>query len=117
MALYTPVVKAFLTDTGSEVANLGMQVLGGHGYIRANGQEQLVRDARITQIYEGTNGVQAMDFLGRKILADGGRMLKQCTNLIEARVLSKKLDPTLAEFMLPLERSLQAPAGGNRISA
>ncbi len=107
VALYTPVVKAFLTDTGSEVANLGMQVLGGHGYIRANGQEQLVRDARITQIYEGTNGVQAMDFLGRKILSDGGQMLKQCTNQIEAHVLSKKLDPTLAEFMLPLERSLR----------
>ncbi len=68
VALMTPVVKAFLTDTGSEVANLGVQVLGGHGFIRSNGQEQHVRDVRITQIYEGTNGVQAMDLLGRKVL-------------------------------------------------
>jgi hypothetical protein len=68
VALMTPVVKAFLTDCGSEVANLGIQVLGGHGFIRANGQEQYVRDVRITQIYEGTNGVQSMDLLGRKVL-------------------------------------------------
>ena len=68
VALMTPVVKAFLTDVGSEVANLGVQVLGGHGFIRANGQEQYVRDVRITQIYEGTNGVQSMDLLGRKVL-------------------------------------------------
>jgi alkylation response protein AidB-like acyl-CoA dehydrogenase len=68
VALMTPVVKAFLTDCGSDAANLGVQVLGGHGYIRANGQEQFVRDVRITQIYEGTNGVQAMDLLGRKVL-------------------------------------------------
>ncbi len=71
VALMTPVVKAFLTDAGAEVTNLGVQVLGGHGYIRANGQEQLVRDARITQIYEGTNGVQAIDLLGRKVLQLG----------------------------------------------
>ena len=68
VALMTPVVKAFLTDCGSDVANLGVQVLGGHGFIRANGQEQYVRDVRITQIYEGTNGVQSMDLLGRKVL-------------------------------------------------
>ena len=66
--LMTPVVKGFLTDCGSEVANLGIQVLGGHGFIRANGQEQYVRDVRITQLYEGTNGVQAMDLVGRKVL-------------------------------------------------
>lgn len=68
VALLTPVVKAFLTDCGSEVANLGVQVLGGHGFIRGNGQEQHVRDVRITQIYEGTNGIQAADLLGRKII-------------------------------------------------
>jgi butyryl-CoA dehydrogenase len=67
-ALLTPVVKAFLTDCGSESANLGVQVLGGHGFIRGNGQEQYVRDVRITQIYEGTNGIQAADLLGRKVL-------------------------------------------------
>jgi alkylation response protein AidB-like acyl-CoA dehydrogenase len=68
VALLTPVVKAFLTDCGSDVANLGVQVLGGHGFIRGNGQEQYVRDVRITQIYEGTNGIQAADLLGRKVL-------------------------------------------------
>lgn len=75
-ALLTPVVKAFLTDTGLENCVLGQQVLGGHGYIREWGQEQLVRDARIAQIYEGTNGIQALDLLGRKIALDKGAVLK-----------------------------------------
>jgi butyryl-CoA dehydrogenase len=70
-ALMTPVVKAFLTDIGSECASLGVQVWGGHGYMRDNGMEQFVRDVRVTQIYEGTNGVQALDFLGRKVLQLG----------------------------------------------
>lgn len=69
--LCTPVVKAFLTDTAFETCVLGQQVFGGHGYIRAWGQEQLVRDVRITQLYEGTNGIQALDLLGRKVLAGG----------------------------------------------
>jgi butyryl-CoA dehydrogenase len=68
VAMLTPVVKAFLTDCGTDAANLGVQVLGGHGFIRGNGQEQYVRDVRITQIYEGTNGIQAADLLGRKVL-------------------------------------------------
>ena len=70
-ALMTPVVKAFLTDIGSECASLGVQVWGGHGYMRDNGMEQFVRDVRVTQIYEGTNGVQALDLLGRKVLQLG----------------------------------------------
>ena len=76
VSLLTPVVKAFLTDLGSEAANLGVQVWGGHGYIVDNGMEQLVRDARIAQIYEGTNGVQAMDLVGRKLPAHAGRYLR-----------------------------------------
>ena len=76
VALLTPVAKAFLTDKGFDVCVLGQQVYGGHGYIREHGMEQLVRDARITQIYEGTNGIQAMDLIGRKVLADQGAMLK-----------------------------------------
>ena len=71
-ALLTPVVKAFLTDMGFESCVTGQQVLGGHGYIREWGQEQRVRDVRITQIYEGTNGIQALDLLGRKIIANEG---------------------------------------------
>ncbi len=71
-ALLTPVVKAFLTDMGLDSCVNGQQILGGHGYIREWGQEQLVRDVRITQIYEGTNGIQALDLLGRKIVANKG---------------------------------------------
>ena len=73
VALLTPVAKAFMTDNGYEAANLGMQVFGGHGYIREWGMEQLVRDCRISQIYEGTNGIQAIDLLGRKVLMNGAR--------------------------------------------
>lgn len=70
IAFLTPIAKAFFTDIGFEVCNHGVQVLGGHGFIREWGLEQLVRDARIAQIYEGTNGVQAMDLMGRKLLAN-----------------------------------------------
>ena len=70
--LMTPVLKAFGTDMGFEAANLAMQCYGGHGYIRDNGVEQFVRDARINQIYEGANGVQAMDLVGRKLGRKGG---------------------------------------------
>ena len=70
--LMTPVIKAFFTDMGFEAANLAMQCYGGHGYIRDNGVEQFVRDARINQTYEGANGVQAMDLVGRKLGRKGG---------------------------------------------
>lgn len=75
VALLTPIAKAFITDKAFETAVLGQQVFGGHGYIREWGQEQYVRDIRITQIYEGTNGIQAMDLLGRKIVGSEGRLL------------------------------------------
>ncbi|MFP5424531.1 MAG: acyl-CoA dehydrogenase C-terminal domain-containing protein [Gammaproteobacteria bacterium] len=75
VALLTPVAKAFFTDNGLESCVLGQQVFGGHGYIREWGQEQRVRDVRIAQIYEGTNGIQALDLLGRKVVADGGQGL------------------------------------------
>ncbi len=72
VTLLTPVIKAAFSDLGFEAAVLGQQVLGGHGYVREWGMEQLVRDARIAQIYEGTNGVQAMDLVGRKLAMEGG---------------------------------------------
>ncbi|WP_075185042.1 acyl-CoA dehydrogenase C-terminal domain-containing protein [Teredinibacter haidensis] len=75
VALLTPIAKAFLTDRAFDAAVLGQQVFGGHGYIREWGQEQHVRDIRITQIYEGTNGIQAMDLIGRKTLATKGELL------------------------------------------
>ena len=76
VALMTPVVKALFTDFGSEAANLAVQTYGGHGYIREHGVEQFVRDARIAQIYEGTNGVQALDLVGRKLPANMGANLR-----------------------------------------
>ena len=76
VALLTPIAKAFFTDNGLESCVHGQQVFGGHGYIREWGQEQLVRDVRIAQIYEGTNGIQALDLLGRKVVANGGAALR-----------------------------------------
>ena len=70
--MLTPIIKAYFTDMGSECANLAVQTYGGHGFIRENGVEQLVRDARITQLYEGTNGIQALDLVGRKLPMKGG---------------------------------------------
>lgn len=104
VALMTPVVKAFLTDTGSESTNLGLQVLGGHGYMRANGQEQLVRDARITQIYEGTNGVQSLDLLGRKVLHLD--LLKAFRDPSSALLSRLEGNPQLAEFTVPAATAL-----------
>lgn len=76
LGLITPILKGFLTEIGTECANLGIQLWGGHGYIRANGMEQNVRDNRVSQLYEGTTGVQAMDLLGRKIILSKGKPLR-----------------------------------------
>ncbi|MFN4143126.1 acyl-CoA dehydrogenase C-terminal domain-containing protein [Aestuariivirga sp.] len=100
VALMTPVVKAFLTDAGSDVANLGVQVLGGHGFIRANGQEQYVRDVRITQIYEGTNGIQSADLLSRKILHLG--LFGSFAAPVRAFVTAHEEDEQLADILRPL---------------
>ncbi len=83
MALLTPVAKAFFTDKGFESCNHGVQILGGHGYIREWGMEQLVRDAKIAQIYEGTNGIQAQDFLSRKICLDKRELIQELFQLID----------------------------------
>lgn len=76
LAFLTPVCKAFMTDMGLETTSLGVQVFGGHGYIREWGMEQLMRDVRIAQLYEGTNGIQALDLIGRKLTRDKGRMME-----------------------------------------
>jgi hypothetical protein len=83
MALLTPIAKAFFTDKGYESCNLGLQVLGGHGYVREWGLEQLVRDAKIAQIYEGTNGIQAQDLLIRKVCLDKKSLLSKLYQLID----------------------------------
>jgi hypothetical protein len=82
LGLVTPVIKGFLTDKGFKAAVEAQQVFGGHGYIREHGMEQFVRDARITQIYEGTNGIQAMDLVGRKLPKDGGRAVRAFLELV-----------------------------------
>ena len=99
-ALLIPIVKAFFTDVGQEVASLGVQLYGGHGYIREWGMEQLMRDSRITQLYEGTNGIQALDFIRRKLLADGGKELTDLQDELgrwcEARSPDSRLNPLVS---------------------
>ncbi|AJF51785.1 TPA: acyl-CoA dehydrogenase C-terminal domain-containing protein [Pseudomonas aeruginosa] len=104
VALLTPVAKAFFTDTGLESCVLGQQVFGGHGYIREWGQEQLVRDVRIAQIYEGTNGIQALDLMGRKVVANGGLFLSIFSR--EVRAFAAGANAELAEFVTPLLTAL-----------
>ncbi|MBD8826904.1 acyl-CoA dehydrogenase C-terminal domain-containing protein [Pseudomonas sp. CFBP 13602] len=100
VALLTPVAKAFLTDLGLETTVHGQQVFGGHGYIREWGQEQLVRDVRITQIYEGTNGIQALDLMGRKVVGNGGAFYQLFSD--EVRAYAAQADAALQEFAQPL---------------
>ena len=83
MAFLTPIAKAFVTEAGFESANLGVQVYGGHGFIKEWGMEQIVRDARIAMLYEGTTGIQAMDLIGRKVLGSGGKLLLGFTEMID----------------------------------
>lgn len=104
VALLTPVAKAFLTDIGLETTVHGQQVFGGHGYIREWGQEQLVRDVRITQIYEGTNGIQALDLVGRKIVGSDGAFYRLFSD--EVRQFIATADHSLGEFTKPLGDSL-----------
>lgn len=96
VALMIPVIKAFLTDVGFEVTNLALQCYGGHGYIREYGMEQFVRDARIAQIYEGTNGVQAMDLIARKVGEDAGRRPGRFLRLVDADLARARAVPALA---------------------
>ena len=102
--LMTPIVKAFSTDLGLEAAIFGQQILGGHGYIRENGMEQIVRDARIGQIYEGTNGVQALDLLGRKLPADGGAAVHALLGEITAHTAAHPGNPDVTPLARPLEQ-------------
>jgi len=102
LSLLTPIAKAFMTETGVESANLGMQCFGGHGYIREYGMEQIVRDARISTIYEGTTGIQALDLLGRKVLMTQGASLKLFTKKIHLFCQAEIENEAMAEFIKPL---------------
>ena len=99
VALMTPVIKAFCTDVGFEITNLALQCFGGHGYIREYGMEQFVRDARIAQIYEGTNGVQAMDLLGRKVPDGNGRLVRRFVSIVERDLAEVASRPALGPMV------------------
>jgi len=106
-SLLTPIVKAFQTDLGFEATNLGVQVCGGYGYTTEYGMEQLVRDCRITQIYEGTNGVQALDLVGRKMPAHMGRYLRRFFHPVQAFLEAEAGDAEMAEFVEPAAKAFE----------
>lgn len=102
VALLTPIVKAFITDNGWTSTSACMQVFGGHGYIKEWGMEQFVRDARINMIYEGTNTVQSLDLLGRKILSNNGATLKKFGKLVAQLVEEEGVNEKMSEFINPV---------------
>ncbi|PJB72418.1 MAG: acyl-CoA dehydrogenase [Alphaproteobacteria bacterium CG_4_9_14_3_um_filter_47_13] len=105
VALLTPVIKAYQTDMGFEVASLAMQVYGGHGYIREQGIEQYTRDARIAMIYEGTNGIQALDLVGRKMSQGFGRLLRRFFHPVQAYIEVNQSNAKMQEFIFPLAKA------------
>ncbi|MBX9612232.1 MAG: acyl-CoA dehydrogenase C-terminal domain-containing protein [Burkholderiales bacterium] len=102
LSLLTPIVKAFLTDNGHIATNACMQVFGGHGYIKEWGMEQFVRDNRINMIYEGTNTIQSLDLLGRKVLSNNGATLQKFGKLVGRLVAEEGVNEKMAEFINPL---------------
>ncbi|MDO5648178.1 acyl-CoA dehydrogenase C-terminal domain-containing protein [Paracoccus sp. (in: a-proteobacteria)] len=113
ISLLTPVIKGFLTDKGFDTTVLAQQVYGGHGYIEEHGMSQFVRDARITMIYEGANGVQALDLVGRKLAQDGGKHIMAFFQMIRDFCKEHGDGPLAADFIAPLKaasKDLQAAA-------
>jgi len=106
LGLMTPVIKGVFTDKGFENAVNAQQVLGGHGYIEEWGMSQFVRDARITQIYEGANGIQAMDLVGRKLGKDGGRAVMAFFNEVGAFCQENAADEALKPYIAPVQQAL-----------
>lgn len=106
IGLLTPVIKAYFTDQGYENATNAQQCLGGHGYIREWGLEQFVRDARIAMIYEGTNGIQALDLVGRKLALKGGRALRAYMEILKGFIAGETATDGMAEFVDPLRRAV-----------
>ena len=107
VALLTPVAKAFLTDRGLESCILGQQIFGGHGFIREWGQEQLVRDCRITQIYEGTNGIQALDLMGRKVVGSQGKLYELFAQDVTRFLEDNRDNEALRPFLEPLAAAVE----------
>jgi acyl-CoA dehydrogenase len=106
MGLMTPVIKGVLTDLGFANTVLAQQVFGGHGYIAEHGMEQFVRDARISMIYEGANGIQALDLVGRKLPKDGGRALRAFFAEVTGYIAERGADPAMAPYIKPLGHAL-----------
>jgi alkylation response protein AidB-like acyl-CoA dehydrogenase len=106
VSLLTPVIKGYLTDKGFDSAVLAQQVFGGHGYIREHGVEQFVRDARIAQIYEGTNGIQALDLVGRKLGKDGGRAIQRLFAVLQREIADASSDEALKPFLAEFSRAI-----------
>jgi len=105
LGFYTPIMKGFLTEMGLEAANLGMQIFGGHGYIKEHGMEQIARDARIATLYEGTTGVQALDLLGRKVLlSTRGKCVREFTSEIGKFALENLRDKGLRRYATDLAK-------------
>lgn len=102
LAFLTPIAKAFMTETGFEAANHGVQIYGGHGYISEWGMEQNVRDSRISMLYEGTTGIQALDLLGRKVLMTQGESLKAFTKVVHKFCKANEENEAIKEFVAPL---------------
>jgi len=107
MNLLTPLIKAHFSDLGFDCANMAMQCFGGHGYVRDHGMEQFVRDARISQLYEGANGVQALDLVGRRLPADNGRPVQTLFATINALLEEEAGKDELADFTGPLKTGLE----------
>src|SRR5437899_10904274 len=106
MGLLTPVIKAMLTDGGFGNAVMAQQVYGGHGYIAEHGMEQFVRDARIAMIYEGANGIQALDLVGRKLPRDGGRAVISFFNEVAAFAKDHGTEEAMKPYVAPLSTAL-----------
>jgi hypothetical protein len=106
MGLLTPVIKAMLTDGGFANAVMAQQVYGGHGYIAEHGMEQFVRDARIAMIYEGANGIQALDLVGRKLPRDGGRAVMAFFAEVGAFAKEHAADEAMKPYVAPLSTAL-----------
>jgi hypothetical protein len=106
MGLLTPVIKGVLTDGGFANAVMAQQIFGGHGYIAEHGMEQFVRDARIAQIYEGANGIQALDLVGRKLGKDGGRAIMSFFNEVQTYLKERANSDEMNVYLKPLGQSL-----------
>ena len=105
IALLTPILKAYLTDMGFKIGSLAMQVHGGHGYIKEYGVEQYTRDARIAMIYEGTNGIQALDLVGRKMGQNFGRNLRRFFHPVSEFLEAEQGNKDLQDFIFPMAKA------------